>query len=65
MKPLVAWGIKDTTGIPYIIRNADICDKYHHPIVTIFRTKKDAQNWINEHRCGYVWSVVKVLVQEA
>ena len=59
-----AWGIKDTTSIPYIIRNADFCDKYDHPVVSIFETRQDARDWIKEHRCGCVWAPVKVWIQE-
>ena len=61
-----AWGIKDTTClIPYIIRYADLCDVYCHPIETIFHTKKDAQDWIRTHKCGYSWHPVKLWIQEA
>ena len=59
-----AWGVKDTTNIPYIIRHGDFCEKYWHPVVMLFYTRQDARDWINENRCGYVWTPVKVWIQE-
>ena len=59
-----AWGVKDTTSIPYIIKHGDFCDKFWHPVVMLFHTRKDARDWIAEHRCGYVWHPVRVLIQE-
>lgn len=60
----VAWGVKDTTNIPYIITHADFCDAYNHPVVSIFHTREDVREWIRENRCGYTWTPVKVLIQE-
>lgn len=60
-----AWGIKDTTHIiPYILQYADFCDIYHHPIVSIFRTRQAARDWIKKNKCGYSWHPVKLWIQE-
>lgn len=58
------WCVKDTTNFPYLLQNADFCDKYDHPVFSVFKTRQDARDWINENRCGYKWHPVKVYIQE-
>lgn len=53
-----AWGIKDTTNIPYIIKWC-----YEIDTVLLFHTRQDAREWIKKNNCGYVWTPIKVWVQ--
>lgn len=57
-----AWGIKDTTDLPYIITHGDL--EGNPDVVSLFHTRQAVRDWIKENRCGYVWKPVKVWIQE-